>query len=86
MPISHSDRISGTIYAIAQTAERAGDIAIDYLRNKDGESEVFGVFDHQVDADKAMLSRRAYSQEDAFGTGGDRVYAISLDIRVADKA
>ena len=55
MPITHSDRISGTIYVIARDAERAGNMALDYLRDKDDNPE------------------------------RDRVYAISLDIRIADE-
>ncbi|WP_432127419.1 hypothetical protein [Streptomyces sp. bgisy082] len=80
MPITYSDRISGTIYAIAQTAERAGDLAMDYLRNKNGEPAPRGVFDRQEDADREL-----YNRNGSHDTDGDRVYAISLDIRVADE-
>jgi len=81
MPISHSDRISGTIYAIAPTAERAGDLAMDYLRDKtDDRTDSHGVFDHQKDAEKAL-----YNRYGSYDTDRDRVYAISLDIRVADR-
>ncbi len=80
MPITHSDRISGTIYAIATTAERAGDMAIDYLRDKDENREHnhYGVFD-QKDAAHVFLhdAFRAHDER-------ERVYAISLDIRIAD--
>lgn len=81
MPITRSDRISGTIYAIADTADRAGDLAMDYLRNKtDGDTDNDGVFDHQADADKAL-----YNRYGSYDTDRDRVYAISLDIRIADE-
>jgi hypothetical protein len=81
MPIVHSDRISGTIYAIADSAERAGDLAMDYLRNKStGDADVHGVYDHQKDADAAL-----YNRYGSYDTDRDRVYAVSLDIRVADE-
>lgn len=82
MPIVHSDRISGTIYAIATTAERAGDMAIDYLRDKseDREHNHFGVFDDRDAADKELHNRYG-----SYDTDRDRVYAISLDIRIADE-
>jgi hypothetical protein len=81
MPITHSDRISGTIYAIADTADRAGDLAMDYLRNKNGgDTDIYGVYDHQKDADKALHNRYG-----SYDTDRDRVYAISLDIRIADE-
>lgn len=81
MPIVHSDRVSGTIYVIAQNAELAGDRAIDYLRDKEkGEFSHYGVFDHQGDAEKELHNK--YSSYD---TGRDRVYAVSLDIRVVDQ-
>jgi hypothetical protein len=79
MPISHSDRISGTIYAIATDAESAGDLALDYLRDKtEGKTDSYGVFDHQKDAEKSL-----YNRYGSYGTSSDRVYAITLDIRVA---
>ena len=79
MPITHSDRISGTIYVIARDAERAGNMALDYLRDKDDnpERDHYGVFDHQKDADQSLHNQ--YNPE------RDRVYAISLDIRIADE-
>jgi hypothetical protein len=83
MPISHSDRISGTIYAIATTAERAGDMAINYLRDKSEtrEHDHYGVFDHRDAADKELLNKfSSYDPE------RERVYAISLDIRIADES
>lgn len=82
MPITHSDRISGTIYAIATTAERAGDMAIDYLRDKSegAEHNHHGVFDEREAADKEL-----YNKFGSFDTDRDRVYAISLDIRIADE-
>lgn len=81
MAITHSDRISGTIYAVATSAERAGDMAIDYLRDKDENREHnhYGVFDRRDEA-KAFL-RDAFRAHDA----QERVYAISLDIRIADE-
>ncbi|WP_372344767.1 hypothetical protein [Streptomyces sp. KL116D] len=82
MPIVHSDRISGTIYAIATTAERAGNMAIDYLRDKSEGAEYnhYGVFDERETADKEL-----YNKFGSFDTDRDRVYVISLDIRIADK-
>jgi hypothetical protein len=81
MPISHSDRISGTIYAIAPDAEHAGNLAMDYLRDKtEGKAESYAVFDHQTDADKELHNRY-----NSYDTDRDRVYAISLDIRIADE-
>lgn len=82
MPISHSDRISGTIYAIATTAERAGDMAIDYLRDKseDAKHNHYGVFDDRDGADKELLNKFS-----AYDAERDRVYAVSLDIRIADE-
>ncbi|MEV0556192.1 hypothetical protein AB0I27_22420 [Streptomyces sp. NPDC050597] len=81
MPITHSDRISGTIYVIAASAERAGDRAISYLRTKtDDEVKDYGVFDEQDDAEKDLHNRyNSYDPET------DRVYAVSLDIRIADE-
>lgn len=82
MPIVHSDRISGTIYAIARNAERAGNMALDYLRDKEDnpERDHYGVFDHQKDADQSLHNRyNSYDPE------RDRVYAVSLDIRIADE-
>lgn len=81
MPITHSDRISGTVYAIAPDAERAGDLVMDYLRDKDAaNSSIHGVYDHQKDADSALHNRYG-----SYDTDRDRVYAISLDIRIADE-
>lgn len=81
MPITHSDRISGTIYVIATDAERAGDMAMDHLRNKsDGEASSYGVFDHEGDADKAL-----YNRYGSYDTTRDRIYAVSLDIRTIEK-
>ena len=78
MPIVHSDRISGTIYVIASDAERAGDMALDYLANKTDAS--YGVFDERDDANKEL-----YNKFSAYDADRDRVYAVSLDIRVADE-
>ena len=81
MPIVHSDRISGTIYAIATSAERAGDMAINYLRDKtEGKTESHGVFDEQADADKELSNRYG-----SYDPERDRVYAVSLDVRIADE-
>jgi len=81
MPITHSDRISGTIYAIASSAEHAGDLAMDYLRDKtDGKTESYSVFDHQKDADSEL-----HNKFSSYDPDRDRVYAISLDIRIADE-
>ena len=84
MPITRSDRISGTIYVIADSAEMARARTIDYLRHEEtfGEDEtlLYQVFDHQKDAEKEL--HNAYSLHD---TDRDRVYAVSLDIRIADE-
>lgn len=76
MPIVPSDRISGTIYVIATNAERAQRTALDYLRN---ESDDHHVFDRKEDATERL--------RDPFRphTEGERVYAISLNIRIADE-
>jgi hypothetical protein len=81
MPIVHSDRISGTIYAITTTAERAGDMALVYLSAKaKGKADSYGVYDHKDEAEKEL--RNKFS---SYNADRDRVYAISLDIRVADE-
>lgn len=82
MPIVRSDRISGTIFAIATTAERAGDMAIDYLRDKseDKAHQHYGVFDQRAAAEEEL-----YNKFGSYDTNRDRVYAISLDIRIADE-
>jgi hypothetical protein len=80
MPIVHSDRISGTIYVIATSAERAGDRAIEYLRDKDDQAKSFGVFDHQGEAERELHDRYG-----SYDPERDRVYAVSLDIRIADE-
>lgn len=82
MPITHSDRISGTIYAITTSAERAGDMALAYLSAKtDGTTDSYGVYDHKDEADKEL-----HNKFSSYDTDRDRVYAISLDIRVAEGA
>lgn len=81
MPIVHSDRISGTIYAITTSAERAGDMALAYLSAKnEGKTDSYGVYDHKAEADKEL-----HNKFSSYDTDRDRVYAISLDIRVADE-
>lgn len=81
MPIVHSDRISGTIYAITTSAERAGDMALAYLSAKnEGKTDSYGVYDHKAEADKEL-----HNKFSSYGTDRDRVYAISLDIHVADE-
>lgn len=81
MPIARSDRISGTIYAIATSAESAGDMALDYLRNKSSESrDVVGVFDHENEANGELHNRYGSYDPDR-----DRVYAITLDIRTTEQ-
>lgn len=82
MPIVHSDRISGTIYVIADNAERAGDKAINYLRDKSDtrEHDHYGVHDDRDAADKELHDRY-----NSFDSDRDRVYAVSLDIRIADE-
>lgn len=76
MPIVHSDRISGTIYVIATSAERAQADALDYLRDT---AKDYNVFNHEADAVEKL--RDAFRAHDA----RERVYAISLDIRIADE-
>ncbi|MFJ6560000.1 hypothetical protein ACIQMV_08980 [Streptomyces sp. NPDC091412] len=85
MPIVHSDRISGTIYVIADSAGTAQRIALDYLHDKtdykaEGEVRSYGVHDHQADADRELHNRYG-----SYDTDRDHVYAISLDIRIADE-
>lgn len=81
MPISHSDRISGTIYAITTSAERAGDMALAYLSAKtEDRADSYGVYDHKADAEKEL-----HNKFSSYDTAHDRVYAISLDIRVTDE-
>ena len=81
MAITHSDRISGTIYAITTSAERAGDMAIAYLHAKtENKKDSYGVFDHKDEAEKEL-----YNKFSSYDTDRDRVYAISLDIRIADE-
>ncbi|MEU8623344.1 hypothetical protein [Streptomyces sp. NPDC048669] len=84
MPITHSDRISGTIYVIADNAELAGDRAINYLRHKDklddGEASHYRVFDEQADAEAELHNRFGGCDPER-----DRVYAISLDVRIAEQ-
>lgn len=77
MPITHSDRISGTIYVIATSADEARELAIDYWRDK---TESYGVYDHQADADKELHNRHSSYDPDQ-----SHVYAISLDVRIADE-
>lgn len=84
MPITHSDRISGTIYVIANSAEMARAHTIDYLRHQEtlGEDDslLHRVFDHQKDADREL-----HNKYGSYDPDRDRVYAISLDIRIADE-
>lgn len=81
MAIVHSDRISGTIYAIATSAERAGDMAMKYLNAKtESKTDSYGVYDHQDEADEGL-----HNKFGSYDSDRDRVYAISLDIRIADE-
>ncbi|MFI9598968.1 hypothetical protein ACIHCX_03635 [Streptomyces sp. NPDC052043] len=76
MPIVHSDRISGSIYVIATSAEAAQRMAFDYLRDT---SKDYHVFDREEDAsDRLRDAFRAHDER-------ERVYAVSLDIRVTDE-
>jgi hypothetical protein len=77
MPISHSDRISGTLYVIANSADRARSRIGEYLHD---EANSFGVYDTQKDADTSLHNRYG-----SYDPNSDRVYAVSLDIRVADR-
>jgi hypothetical protein len=82
MPIVHSDRISGTIYVISTRAEAAQRTALDYLREKGDDETVhhYGVFE-----DKAAAEQELHNKFGSYDTDRDRVYAISLDIRIADE-
>ncbi|MGO1025579.1 hypothetical protein ACTOXX_33950 [Streptomyces rubiginosohelvolus] len=81
MPIVHSDRISGTIYVITSSADRAGDMALAYLGAKsEGRTDSYGVFDHKDEAEKEL-----HNKYGSYDTGRDRVYAISLDIRTTEQ-
>ena len=82
MPITHSDRISGTIYVISTRAEAAQRTALDYLREKGDDETVqhYGVFEDQAAAESEL-----YNKFGSYDTDRDRVYAISLDIRIADE-
>jgi spore cortex formation protein SpoVR/YcgB (stage V sporulation) len=80
MPIVHSDRISGIIHVIADSAESAGNKAIEHLLDKDDAIKSYGVFDHRKDADQELHNRY-----NSYGPDRDRVCAISLDIRIADE-
>ena len=81
MPIVHSDRISGTIYAITSSADRAGDMALAYLGAKsEGRADSYGVFDHKDEAEKEL-----HDKFGSYDTERDRVYAISLDIHTIDE-
>lgn len=77
MPITKSDRISGTIYVIATGADDAQRLALDFLRDNSDDYHVHG---SQKDADAALHNRYG-----SYDTDRDRVYAVSLDIRVADE-
>jgi hypothetical protein len=77
MPITRSDRISGTIYVIADSAESAQRSALDYLRDNDKD---YGVHDTHADARGDL-----HNQYGSFDSDRDRVYVISLDIRIADE-
>ncbi|WP_043493714.1 hypothetical protein [Streptomyces viridosporus] len=77
MPITRSDRISGTIYVIATDADDAQRLALDYLRDNSDDYHVYG---NQKDADGAL-----YNRYGSYDTDRDRVYAVSLDIRIADE-
>ncbi|WP_329308302.1 hypothetical protein [Streptomyces microflavus] len=81
MPIVHSDRISGTIYAITSSAELAGDMALAYLSAKtEGRNDSYGVFDHKDEAEKEL-----YNKYGSYDTDRDRVYAITLDIHATEQ-
>lgn len=82
MPITHSDRISGTIYAISTRADAAQRTALNYLREKGDDETVqhYGVFDHKEEAEKEL-----HNKFSSYDTDRDRVYAISLDVRIADE-
>lgn len=84
MPITKSDRISGTIYVIADSAEMARARTIDYLRYQEtletDETLLYRVFN-----DKAAADKELHNKYGSYDTDRDRVYAISLDIRIADE-
>ncbi|OEV09265.1 hypothetical protein [Streptomyces nanshensis] len=74
MPISRSDRISGTLYALAADAEAAKSAVLEALRDERKKSNVF---DHEHEAREALQTTT--------WAGGEtrRVYAVRLDIRPA---
>lgn len=77
MPITRSDRISGSLFVIATDADDAKDKALDHLRDSSGS---YDVFDTQDAADSAL-----YDRHGTYDRNYVRVYAVTLNIRVADQ-
>lgn len=77
MPISKVDAISGSIYIIATDADEAQRKALNYLLDNE---EDHGVHDSQADARGDL-----HNQYGSFDPDRERVYAVSLDIRIADE-
>ena len=75
--ISKVDAISGTIYVIASDADEAQRMAIGYLLDNEA---THGIHDKHADARGDLHNR--YS---SFDPDRERVYAVSLDIRVANE-
>lgn len=76
MPITASDAVSGSIYVVATSAESAQHLALDYLRTGSGEK----VFDLKAEAIEHRRDPFRPHSNDA-----ERVYVVSLDIRVAEE-
>lgn len=72
MPITPTDAISGSIYVVVASAEDAKRCALDYLSG----NEVRNVFDDKKDA--VEFRRDPFRPR----VGGERVYVVSLDIRM----
>lgn len=77
MPITASDAISGSVYVVASSAESAQREALAYLSS--GE-EKRNVFDHKAEA--AEFLRDPFRARPPVL---ERVYTVSLDIRVTEK-
>jgi hypothetical protein len=80
MPIVHSDRVSGEIFILAESAEDAGDKALKYLQNKDFDHRMsYSVFDDRKGAERELHDNRS-----SYDPARTRVYSFQLNIQVAD--
>jgi len=77
MAISKVDAISGSIYVIATDADEAQRRALDYLLDNEKD---YGGHDNQADARGDL-----HNQYGSFDPDRERVYAVSLDIRITDE-